>query len=92
MIQPLIQTAVADRVSTVVQTSSHITRFPIVVADPSTAWTLEGSEIPVSDQDLDEIECTPDKLAGLVVVSNELAADSDPSALDVVGDGLVRDL
>ena len=58
----------------------------LVVADPSTAWTSEGSEIPVSDQDLDEIECTPDKLAGLVVVSNELAADSDPSALDVVGD------
>ena len=35
---------------------------------------------------------TPSKLAGLVVVSNELAADSSPAALQVVGDGLVRDL
>jgi HK97 family phage major capsid protein len=31
-------------------------------------------------------------LKGLTVVSNELVSDSDPSALDVVGDGLVRDL
>src|SRR6201999_4154086 len=32
------------------------------------------------------------KLAGLTVVSNELVADSDPSALEIVGAGLVRDL
>jgi HK97 family phage major capsid protein len=35
---------------------------------------------------------TPPALKGLTVVSNELMADSDPSALDVVGQGLVRDL
>ena len=35
---------------------------------------------------------TPSKLAGLVVISAELAADSSPAALQVVGDGLVRDL
>ena len=35
---------------------------------------------------------TPPKLAGPVVISAELAADSSPAALQVVGDGLVRDL
>lgn len=35
---------------------------------------------------------TPGKLAGLTVASNEMMADSDPSALQVVGEGLVRDL
>ena len=35
---------------------------------------------------------TPKKLAGLVAVSNELASDTSPAALQVVGDGLVRDL
>ena len=39
-----------------------------------------------------EITVTPKKLAGLVVVTNELAADAHPAALGVVGDGLVRDL
>ena len=60
--------------------------------DPAAAWTQEGAEINVSDAVLDEITVTPKKLAGLVVVSNELAADSSPAALGVVGQGLVRDL
>jgi len=32
------------------------------------------------------------KLAGLTIVSNELAHDSDPAALEVVGAGLARDI
>lgn len=35
---------------------------------------------------------TPKKLAGLTVISNELAGDSSPAALQAVGDGVVRDL
>ena len=92
VVQPLLKTAVATRVSSVVRTSSHSTRFPVVVSDPSTGWTSEGSEIDVSEPDLDEINCVPSALKGLTVVSNELVADSDPSALEVVGAGLVRDL
>ena len=92
VIQPLIEQSVAAQVSTVVQTSSHDLRVPRVTADPAAAWTQEGAEIGVSDATLDEIVVTPRKLAGLVVVSNELAADSSPAALQVVGDGLVRDL
>lgn len=92
VIQPLIAAAVATRVSSVVLTASHKTRFPVVVSDPSTAWTAEGAEIAVSDADLDEVIVEPDKLAGLTIVTNELVADSNDEALDVVGDGLVRDL
>jgi HK97 family phage major capsid protein len=92
VIQPLMRQSVAMQVSTVVQTSSHSTRFPIVQSDPTTAWTAEGAEINISDADLDELEVIPRKLAGLTVVSNELVNDSDPSALEVVGAGLVRDL
>ncbi|MCC9186738.1 phage major capsid protein [Mycolicibacterium mageritense] len=92
VIKPLLASAVGTRVSTIVQTGSHATRFPVVVTDPTTGWTAEGAEIAVSDPDLDELVVTPSKLAGLTVVSNELMNDSDPSALDVVGSGLVRDL
>jgi HK97 family phage major capsid protein len=92
VIQPLIRQSVATSVSTVVTTASHSTRFPIVVTDPTNAWTAEGEEIDVTDPELDELEVTPSKLAGLTAVSAELMADSDPSALDVVGAGLVRDL
>ncbi|GAA1683556.1 hypothetical protein MMUR_22200 [Mycolicibacterium murale] len=92
VIQPLIASSVALLVSTVVQTGSHSTRFPIVVSDPENAWVPEGAEIPVSDPDIDELVVTPSGLKGLTVVSNELMADSDPAAMNVVGAGLVRDL
>lgn len=92
VVQPLLDTAVATQVTTIVQTQSHDARFPIVVADPTTAFTAEGEEITPSESDLDEIVVTPSKCAGLTIISNELVADSDPSALEVVGSGLVRDL
>ncbi|WP_273733361.1 phage major capsid protein [Mycolicibacterium septicum] len=92
VIEPLTRTAIATTVSTVVHTQSHSIRFPVVQQDPLTSWTAEGAEINVSDAKLEEIDCVPKALKGLTVVSNELADDSDPSALDVVGQGLVRDL
>ncbi|MFG1931315.1 phage major capsid protein [Mycobacterium sp. NPDC048908] len=92
VILPLIRESIATKVASVLPTTSHSTRFPIVKTDPTTAWTQEGAEINVSDADLDEINCVPSALKGLTVISNELADDSDPSALDVVGQGLVRDL
>lgn len=92
VVQPLMRLSIATQVSSVIETASHETRFPIVQSDPTTAWTPEGSEIAVSDADVDELVCVPKKLAGLTVVTNELVADSDPSALEIVGAGLVRDL
>lgn len=92
VIRPLIEQSVAAQVSTVVQTASHDFRVPVVSADPVAAWTAEGAEIAVSDPTLTEVVATPKKLAGLTVVTNELASDSSPAALSVVGDGLVRDL
>ncbi|WP_166501660.1 phage major capsid protein [Rhodococcus erythropolis] len=92
LIQPLQNLAIATRVSTVVNVGTHGLRLPSVLEDPSAGWVAEGAEIPVSESDLGEIEVVPSKLAGLVVISNELAADSSPAALQVVGDGLVRDI
>jgi HK97 family phage major capsid protein len=92
VIQPLQRQSVALQVSSVISTNSHTTRFPIIAADPVSAWTAEGSEINVTDANVQELEVTPKKLAGLTIVTNELVDDSDPSALEVVGNGLVRDL
>src|ERR1700758_4029833 len=92
VVEPLQRTSVGMQVSSVVPTDTHTVRFPIVVSDVSGGWTAEGDEINITDADLDELEVTPKKLASLTLVSNELAADSNPSALAVVGDGIVRDL
>lgn len=79
-------------VSTVVTTQSSKYRLPIVAADPSAGFVAEGEEIPVTDADVQELIITPAKVAGLTVVSRELANDSDPEATEVVGDGLGRDI
>jgi HK97 family phage major capsid protein len=92
VIDPLTRQSVAMQVSSVVQTVSPETRFPIVATDPTNSWVAEGDEIPASTPDVEELTVTPKKCAGLTVVSTELAQDSNPSALTVVGNGLVRDL
>ena len=80
------------RASTVVQTGSHQLRVPRVTADPQASFVAEGAEAPVTDPTVDQLTITPAKAVGLTVITNELAADSSPSALQVVGDGLLRDL
>lgn len=92
IVEPLIRAAIATQVSTVIQTGSNSTRFPIVVTDPAAAWTAEGQEINVSDADVDELVVVPKKLAALTIASNELVADSDPSAVELLGQGIVRDM
>lgn len=92
VVEPLTRQSVAMQVSTVIETQSERTRFPVVQSDPTTGWTGEGEEIAISDADIDEVEADMKKLAGLTVVSSELAEDTDPAAMEVVGDGLVRDL
>jgi HK97 family phage major capsid protein len=92
VVLPLIQQSVAMQASTVVQTASHQLRVPRVTADLQAAWTAEGAEIAVSDPTVDEVDIVPKKLAGLTIITNELAADSSPAALGIVGEGLTRDL
>lgn len=92
IVQPVTAMSVAMEVATVVPTASHRYRVPIVTDDPAAAWVKEGDEIPATDAVLDEIEVIPSKVAGLNVISRELATDSSPQAQQVVGDGLARDI
>lgn len=84
--------ALSDGVSTVVATGANTLRVPRLVTDAGAAWTPEGSEIAPSDAVLDEVVIRPPKLAGLTVISNELANDSSPAAADIVGGGLARSI
>lgn len=94
VVQPLTEDSVAGRVLTVVTMSANSKdyRIPVVTADPSASWVSEGAEIVPSDQTVQETVVSPSKLAGLSIVSSELANDSTPAALNTIGDGLVRDL
>lgn len=67
-------------------------RVPIVTADPTAAWTAEGDEIAASETSLGEDVDTFHKLAGLTIISSELADDSSPDVAQQVGQGLARDI
>lgn len=92
VVQPVIQQSVALQVSTVVQTDSHDYRIPVVSADPTAGWFAEGAEITPSDATMGEVVVTPKKVAGLTIISVELADDSTPAAAQVVGAGIARDI
>lgn len=90
--RPVEEAALARdaRLATAVSTSSHEFRIPVLVEDAAAAWVAEGAEISPSDPQLDEITVTPSKIAGLSIVSREVANDSSPSAQQFVGESLAR--
>jgi HK97 family phage major capsid protein len=92
VVRPVLDQAVSAQVSTVVQIGTNQLRVPVVLTDPQASFVAEGAEIPATDGSLTEIVVVPKKLAALSVISSELAQDSSPAALQVVGDGIVRDV
>ena len=94
LVLPVLAASVAlnPLVSTVVRLSGSTYRIPKITADPSAAWVAEGAEIPVSDMTTNELVVNPSKVAGLSVITSELAEDSSPEASTEVGAGLARDI
>jgi HK97 family phage major capsid protein len=92
IVEPLSKESTAFQVSTIARTTSTQYRFPVITGDPDSSWVPEGSEIPADDADVDELLVTPKKVAGLSVISNELAQDSSPEATAVIGQRLVNSL
>ena len=78
--------------STVVNITSKDYRIPVLTGDPDTVWTPEGQEITPDEANFDEVNVTPLKVAGLTVISRELAADSTPEAEKVISTRLVQSL
>lgn len=76
----------------IVQTANESIVIPRVTDDPSVAWVAEATEIPLSDGAGESITSRPKKLAGLVRVSNEVLSDSSPSAANLLGAQLTRQL
>lgn len=92
VVQPVRLASVAAQVSSVVGTQSSTFRIPILSADADAAWTPEGGEISPDDAEFDELVCTPRKLAGLTVISRELAEDSSPAAQQLVGASIAESI
>lgn len=84
--------SVAFQAATVVNTSKHQVRFPVLVSDPETGWYRENEQITLVDPETDEIVVVPSKVAGLTQVSNEAVEDTDPAVAAMIGRALARDI
>ncbi len=84
--------SVAAQASTLFGTEKQKVGFPLWVADPAVGWYAELDEIALTDGDTDEVVVTPTKTAGLTLVSNELADDSDPAIADQIANGLANQI
>lgn len=92
VVQPVTTGSVAYQATTNITTSSQTFLMPVVGEDAAADWVSEGAEIVPSNAVFGEASVTPAKVAGLSVISRELAMDSTPSAQKVVGDGLARSI
>lgn len=92
VVRPAMEQSIAAQAFSVTTTDAHSVRFPIVTKDPTVSWVAEGEEIGLSDLTTDDVKVVPQKLAGLSIISRELAQDSSPAAQAEVGAGLARDL
>ncbi|OZM81147.1 phage major capsid protein [Pseudonocardia sp. MH-G8] len=90
--QPVDEQSAIIRASTLVTTSASEYHTPQVTEDSQASWVAEGAEIPQDDPVLAELVTVPRKIAGLTVVSSELANDSSPDALRIMGQSLARDI
>lgn len=94
IVTPVQSASLAMQLATVIPiTGAYNTfRIPKVTEDPSAAWVSEGDEIPVTDAEFDEEVTDFFKVAGLSIITRELAEDSNPAVSEQVGAGLARDI
>ena len=92
IVLPLQAESVALRASTVVQTGSHSLRVPRVVTDAAASWTPEDRKSRPIRPRSTRSSSPRSSFQALSLLSNELVADSSPSALKLVGDSVVRDV
>ncbi len=92
LVRPVERESLPGLVATPVAMTSNSLRAPAVQTDPSASWVAEGAEIAASDAVFAEVSAPACKVAGLTIVTSELANDSSPSAIEQIGNGLKRDL
>ncbi len=94
VVVPVTAASVAMQATRVSTASDRVDSYavPIVTADPSAAFVAEGAEIPTSDIELGEDRDIFHKIAGLTVISREMADDSSPDVAQQIGQGLARDI
>jgi HK97 family phage major capsid protein len=74
----------------VIRTAGDSIVIPHLTSDGTASTVAEGSALPSSDPVAEALTAVPRKFAQTALVGNETLADSKPSALEALGNSLVR--
>ncbi|ROO88756.1 HK97 family phage major capsid protein [Actinocorallia herbida] len=87
---PLERISTALTTATVLRTNTAETHVPYLGTDVPTAFVAEGEELPTGEPEVLTLKLRPVKIAALSKLSRELAGDSTPGAVELVGQSIAR--
>ncbi len=90
IIGPLERESLALRTSRVLPTIRDSIQVPMLESDVPCDFVPEGSEIPEGQPTVSEASLRPVKVAALTILSAELAEDSEPEAVNLIGQSISR--
>lgn len=77
---------------TVIATDKKSISVPKVTADPSAGWVAEGEALPESETSGETLTATPRKLGVIEGLTREVIQDSEPAALAIAENSIIRAL
>ncbi len=92
IVTPLERDSLALRATRVLPTTRDAIQIPMLTEDVPTDFVAEGAELPTGEPVVNEATLTPTKIAALTVISSELAEDSEPAAVELIGQSIARSI
>lgn len=92
IIQPLERESLALRTSRVLPTLRDSVQVPMLTEDVPVDFIAEGAELPQGSPTVNEVSLRPVKIAALTILSSELAEDSEPEAVNLIGQSIARSI
>ncbi|PRY06094.1 phage major capsid protein [Kineococcus rhizosphaerae] len=89
---PLTRDSLALRTAFPIPTRRDEVRVPRLTGDAPASFVEEGADLPEGAPTVDELALRPAKIGLWKPISRELAEDSDPTALSLIGESFARSL
>lgn len=92
IVKPLERDSLALRSTRVLPTVRDSLQVPMLTEDVPVDFVHEGAELPQGEPVVNEATLTPKKIAAMTILSSELAEDSEPEAVNLIGQSIARSI
>ena len=92
IVEPLERDSLALNTTRVLPTIRDSLQVPMLTEDVPVDFVAEGAELPQGEPTVNEASLTPRKIAAMTVLSSELAEDSEPEAVNLIGQSIARSI